>query len=469
MSIKERMALFNKQAEQTSAPAPKQPPPAIGRKPAQWQPTNERKVSAGEGRSGLSANDAASSISRPGGSLKDRMAALQGAFGSASAPSPVTKPDVKPKPLRQSDDVKAPIEQSIIQPSEDKQDSVTDERTPEESENAKEDDDETDDAEQERVKRQEIAARMAKLGGMRLGGPPMAVPPKKTEGTAEETSEAPQDLSEAGEEDKKEKQDGDIPNTVDTNVEQTDEPSAAPEQPPASPQKESKEPIEELDDQPVSMKAPPLARRAKPPRRRTPQTQVNTTEVDTASATPLPDTPVSATPTEKTDEKAAESETASIEEPQTVSAEEPVPEPVVEPAQGNSQEEVQEEEEEEAKFSEKPKETTTSLKDEDHPGSDHLHRFDPQEDTTGFADKTIEDRRISIATALVDKPDSLNNAIEHFHSPLDKNETQAESPKEEIDPLSPLPISQPAIPVMEESKDQASAIAVDDGSSSERK
>lgn len=468
------MALFNKQAEQTSAPAPKQPPPTIGRKPAQWQPTNERKVSAGEGKSGLSANDAASSISRPGGSLKDRMAALQGAFGSASAPSPVTKPDVKPKPLRQPDDVKTPIEQSIVQPSEDNQNNVTDERTPEESESTKEDENETDDAEQERVKRQEIAARMAKLGGMRLGGPPMTVPSKKTEETAEESSEVPQDVSEVEEKDKNEKEDRDIPNTVDTNIEQTDEPAAVPEQSPASPQKESKEPIEELDDQSVSMKAPPLARRAKPPRRRTPQTQVNTTEVDTASATPLPDTPVSETPAEKTDGKAVESETVSVEEPQTVPAEEsvqePVPEPVVEPAHDNSQEEVQEKEQEDEELTEKPKETTTSLdKSEDHPGGDHLHRFDPQEDVTEFSDKTIEDRRISIATALVDKPDSLNNAIEHFHSPLDKNETQAESPTEEIDPLSPLPIAQPAIPVMEESKDQASAVAADDGSSSERK
>lgn len=457
MSIKERMAMFNKQAESSKAPAAKEPPPTIGRKPVNWQPTAERKVSSGEGKSGLSANDAASSISRPGGSLKDRMAALQGAFGSASAPSPAPKPEDKPKAMKQPDDVKSPIEESLQQdPSElakspstadapeVAQGTVPDVDKEQTEETAASGEEEVDEAEKERVKRQEIAARMARLGGMRLGGPPMPPPtvkkpesesePETLAASAEEVQATLEDSDELQEEQKQEPEQ-DIPAPVDTTIVQKESPlevasEVEPEETQLSAQaeplpdleqapKDVKEPIEELNDQPMSMKAPPLARRAKPPRRRTPQTQVQTSDLDTTSTTPL-------------------RETLTTEQP----------------LQGEKKED--EEEVSQEALSHEPDQVLTPVDDDEHPGGEHLHRFSPPKspEEAPTSEQSTEDRRISIATALVDKPTTLNTAIEHFHSPLDKEETPVETPRDEIEPSSPLPIAQPSFPVTDVAKDE---------------
>ncbi|TIA99130.1 hypothetical protein E3P96_02992 [Wallemia ichthyophaga] len=455
MSIKERMAMFNKQAESSNAPSAKQPPPSIGRKPLNWQPPAERKVSSGEGRSGLSANDAASSISRPGGSLKDRMAALQGAFGSASAPSPGPKPEVKPKETKQADDIKSPIEESDQQ---DRSESVNVRSTddPDVAKGAASDvvkdhsdepeangDEDAKNAEEDRVKRQDIAARMARLGGMRLGGPPMPssnskTPEPETSAVLPEEAQTSHKTSEELQEEQKQEPKQNIPAPVDTTnmqeestVEAKSEavPEAKPEEPVQSVQEEPlpepeqtfndvKEPIEELNDQPTSMKAPPLARRAKPPRRRLPQTQVQTDDLDAATTTPLPETPA-------------------IE-------------------QVSQEEKVEKEEVSQEASSREPDQALKPVTDDENPSGDHLHRFSPpsSQEEVQTDEQSTEDRRISIATAFVDKPTPLNEAIEHFHSPLDKEETPVETPKDEIEPSSPLPIAQPSLLVTEVQKDE---------------
>ncbi|KAJ7094217.1 hypothetical protein C8R43DRAFT_828052, partial [Mycena crocata] len=121
-SLRDRIAAFEKPSSGSSAPAP----PPLRPKPAgtvSWKPkppsppTENTTFSAGgEGDAaptaktgGMSASDAKESIGR-GGSLKDRMAALQGrgAFG-APAPPPAPIPKGKkwvppPKPVEEEEE-----------------------------------------------------------------------------------------------------------------------------------------------------------------------------------------------------------------------------------------------------------------------------------------------------------------------------------------------------------------------------
>lgn len=156
----------------------------------------------------MSASDAKESITKGGGgSLKDRMAALQGkgAFGAPSpplAPKPaVEKPRWKPPPVVAApiddDDHSAggdppstvfastiaptldrtkspPISRDVLDPS--KSAAEGEETSSVEPNTSTGDDVEevTDPEEEERQRRAAIAARMARLGGARLGmGPPM--------------------------------------------------------------------------------------------------------------------------------------------------------------------------------------------------------------------------------------------------------------------------------------------------------
>ena len=98
-SLRDRIAAFEqKPASSPAPPAPRPKPgglsqwkPHVSTPPDSPQPNNNRNDS-------MSATDAKESITK-GGSLKERMAALQGlgAFGGGPATSPPPKPSEKPK------------------------------------------------------------------------------------------------------------------------------------------------------------------------------------------------------------------------------------------------------------------------------------------------------------------------------------------------------------------------------------
>ena len=213
MSIKERMAAF-----QQAAQKPVTPPPRPATKPTNWawkQKQAETPASSGsveaqapqiptreipqvderaDRKTGMSASDAQQSIK--GQSLKERMAALQKGFAAApeSAPRPPVseKPRVWKRPVvpastdEEGNEVGVtPFLPISLQPA----------RSPScEPENPVEGDpssqpegeeieptgvpegeeEEVDEEEKERQRRATIAARMAKLGGARVGmGPPV--------------------------------------------------------------------------------------------------------------------------------------------------------------------------------------------------------------------------------------------------------------------------------------------------------
>ena len=130
----------------------------------------------------MSAADAKASIGQ-GGSLKERMAALQGlhAFGGAPAPPPpkpaTEKPKWKPPPVvsppptdgDEKDEEHKPTAAPDAEPD------AQEHKTTEEGEHAEqqgEGEAEPDPEEEERQRRAAIAARMARLGGARVGMAP---------------------------------------------------------------------------------------------------------------------------------------------------------------------------------------------------------------------------------------------------------------------------------------------------------
>lgn len=167
----------------TTAPAP----------PTQGGPEPEKKEAAG---AGLSAADAQSSISK-GGSLRERMAALQGAgaFGSpaeknSAPPAPTGKvwhrPSApEPIPGEEGDEAGDDVEQAIKA------------RTPVAEEGdalaaaggESAGDDEDTEGEKEKAKRAVIAARMAKLGGRGPIG--IVAPPKPAKKPTREAISSP--------------------------------------------------------------------------------------------------------------------------------------------------------------------------------------------------------------------------------------------------------------------------------------
>jgi myosin tail region-interacting protein MTI1 len=211
-SLKDRIKQFEASSSaqaNTSAPPPLRPkpgnlgqwkpkpidPPSPSKQTAFPQEDAESPVKSGQG--GMSATDAASSIAQ-GGSLKERMAALQGkgAFGNPSAasnapplPSNEGKPRVwktskAPLPERKdevntvgNEDSSTPTKEHPSNADDDlsHKESYTQEHIPEvRTSNAEEDDaGETAGTEddEERERRAAIAARMARLGGARLGMP----------------------------------------------------------------------------------------------------------------------------------------------------------------------------------------------------------------------------------------------------------------------------------------------------------
>ena len=231
-SLRDRIAAFeNKGGAPTPAPAPApRPKPKPGH--ITWQPktasppTSPRRDSTDDAaeakRAGMSAADAKESIGKL--SLKERMAALQGstAFGGPAPGGPPPrptgeKPKWKPPPVVQrvepigGDDEEKPAttasEGEAI-----KADTTGEARSPPAVEEEKEVegegeqrvDGEPDPEEEERQRRAALAARMARLGGARVGmGPPIFgkkpdIPPKKIQKEEEKpkVDEQPEDEKE---------------------------------------------------------------------------------------------------------------------------------------------------------------------------------------------------------------------------------------------------------------------------------
>ena len=206
-SLRDRIAAF----ENKGTPAPAQGPPSLRPKPGglQWKPkppsppTSPDNVQSSERKlpstGGMSASDAMESIGR-GVSLKERMAALQGKGAFGSAPPPVApKPNVErpkwkppptvPAPVTSGDESneviagvdasgreasRSPPPRAAISPSPESQGTSN----PEGDSVAQDaDHGDPDPEEEERQRRAAIAARMARLGGARLGmGPPIFAP-----------------------------------------------------------------------------------------------------------------------------------------------------------------------------------------------------------------------------------------------------------------------------------------------------
>lgn len=150
--------------------------------------------------SGMSATDAMSSITKGGGSLKERMAALQGkgvfgdTSGSAAPPLPSNEgkprvwrvspaPAIEPKKVEESTEYsgdkaenisqeRSPVERSPMSPNDESKAMfiVPDEGVGVATSEGGEDEEKTEE-EQDRERRAAIAVRMARLGGARVGMP----------------------------------------------------------------------------------------------------------------------------------------------------------------------------------------------------------------------------------------------------------------------------------------------------------
>ncbi|KAH9841703.1 uncharacterized protein C8Q71DRAFT_344536 [Rhodofomes roseus] len=190
-SLRDRIAAFENKG--TAAP----PPPAPRPKPAggvSWKPrprspppvsnaSSDEALEAAKA-AGMSAADAKTSIGQ-GVSLKERMAALQGfnAFGGSAAsppPKPATeKPKWKPPPVVSpppaDDDEKEEIAKPAVVPESESEGDVQEHKPVTEGEPTGEEGEgqaEPDLEEEERQRRAAIAARMARLGGARVGMAP---------------------------------------------------------------------------------------------------------------------------------------------------------------------------------------------------------------------------------------------------------------------------------------------------------
>ncbi|KAG6854297.1 hypothetical protein C0991_008546 [Blastosporella zonata] len=313
-SLRDRIAAFEKPAGSAApgpAPVPRPKPGGVSWKPKAPSPPSSPSaadVSSERKTGGMSASDAKESI-KTGGSLKERMAALQnrGGFGGPPpvAPKPpVEKPKWKPPPViapvDKDDDDEPSRDDDLPKPPPPLRKSTSDDKSAGESDirepgpAAEEADAETGEAaeadpeEEERQRRAAIAARMARLGGARVGMAPVfgrTQSAKKTEPAKTETI-----VNENAEED--ESQGKAVPSpsndetTTTSSPASTEQPSVtsdAVELPPAPVRKDSVSSLStETEAQPTRsppepMPLPSAPRRAGPPRRKTPKAPEVTT------------------------------------------------------------------------------------------------------------------------------------------------------------------------------------------------
>ncbi|THU90982.1 hypothetical protein K435DRAFT_759714 [Dendrothele bispora CBS 962.96] len=338
-SLRDRIAAFEKPAAASSGNAPPPPRPKPGNiswKPKQLSPPSSPPAAgagAGDGGSttttserfkptgGMSASDAKESI-RSGGSLKERMAALQGKGGFGGPPPPVSpkpaveKPKWKPPPqvARASADDdddndehdgevskkeeggvrgRTSTEEDVKSPAGSAR-SLGEELAPEtqtqsHAEGGEEQpSEEVDPEEEERQRRAAIAARMAKLGGARVGmGPPVfgrPMVPKKPEGLKQQETPTSPPLPPKGKEEAEPVQEGQpeshksptLGEAIDSMQEKTksEDTPAAKEEPKCSDSSSLLSPDSNTSSPqppsrtPNSMPLPAAPRRAGPPRRK---------------------------------------------------------------------------------------------------------------------------------------------------------------------------------------------------------
>lgn len=229
-SLRDRIAAFEKSAQSDNTPAQKPPAPRAKPGPISWKSTSSSPKdetddpSSDKKHSGMSAEDAKESIAA-GGGLKARMAALQGNMNNVGG-SPATSPPPAPKPMRkqfiprpptpdeeseEGSENKEKSKEPLVParrrldnwdplaatvaavgarqrsasppgPSEDHREehaaeSNVEEQNQEQNQELLEEQ-EQDEETKERERRAAIAARMARLGGARIGMAPPIIPKK---------------------------------------------------------------------------------------------------------------------------------------------------------------------------------------------------------------------------------------------------------------------------------------------------
>ncbi|WVW84772.1 hypothetical protein I302_106807 [Kwoniella bestiolae CBS 10118] len=269
-----------KERESNPTPAPAAPPPANSTPsaPAAQDTSStsaEAKKDETEEGKGMSAADAISSITK-GGSLKERMAALQGhgAFGGGSseskpAPPPVSSGKVWKRPAAPAPEPEPEVEGDEDAASTEKPERVRSPPVIEEGENAAPpegqeatEEGEEDEEEKEKARRAAIAARMAKLGARGpMGMMPPAKPTRKP--TRESTSSPAEEKAEPA-----------LAPAPATSQEEETKPAVTAEEPSLS---AAPPPAESAQTETTSSAAPPksipiaaMPRRTAPPKRRTP-------------------------------------------------------------------------------------------------------------------------------------------------------------------------------------------------------
>ncbi|OCH87966.1 hypothetical protein OBBRIDRAFT_118190 [Obba rivulosa] len=210
-SLRDRIAAFEKARSSPApapAPAPRPKSGGVSWKPKALSPPSSpaqasNDVPTPEHPGGImSAADAKESITK-GGSLKERMAALQGKggfggpLGAGTTPPikpAVEKPKWKPPPVvatpADEHDVEQAPKVTETEGVQEKAEGGTHPKSPEEDEHAVPQEDsqgDPDPGEEERQRRAAIAARMARLGGARVGMGPPPVTAKKPEVRKPET------------------------------------------------------------------------------------------------------------------------------------------------------------------------------------------------------------------------------------------------------------------------------------------
>ncbi|WWD04959.1 hypothetical protein V865_003030 [Kwoniella europaea PYCC6329] len=280
---KEREA--NPQPQPQSQP---QPTPASSQPETTSSTSTEEKNKEEEGK-GMSAADALSSITK-GGSLKERMAALQGhgAFGPSSenkpTPPPVSsgkvwkRPPAPPAPETEAEeDAEAEGSSSTDRQENAKSPPAVEGGEPlaeAEGQEVPEEEGEEDEEEKEKARRAAIAARMAKLGARGPMG--MMAPAKPTRKPTKEDTASPAE----------EKAEPVPPTAPATTVEKEEAKPSITSEEPASP-------APSAPTEPASSAAPPksipiaaMPRRTAPPRRRTPAPTASTTSPEVVRENP---------------------------------------------------------------------------------------------------------------------------------------------------------------------------------------